>query len=201
MFHIVTLDLEGVLVPEIWIEFAQKTGIEELRLTTRDIPVYDDLMAHRLDILDSNRLRLADIQEVIRSIQPFEGARQFLLWLKQRTQVVILSDTFRQFAGPLMEKLDFPTLFCNALKVDGEGRITGWTMRQNEGKKKAVQAFQSLGFNVYASGDSYNDLGMIRQAEKGWFFRPPQSIVQQNPDIPVVHDYGTLMRELEPFLI
>ncbi len=201
MFHIVTLDLEGVLVPEIWIEFAQKTGIEELRLTTRDIPVYDNLMAHRLKILDEHRLRLSDIQEVIRSIQPFEGARDFLLRLRQRTQVVILSDTFTQFAGPLMEKLDHPTLFCNALEVDGDGRITGWHMRQQDGKKKAVQALQSLGFRVYASGDSYNDLGMLRQAEKGWFFRPPRSIVEQNPEIPVVQDYSELMRELEPLLV
>lgn len=200
MFHIVTLDLEGVLVPEIWIEFARKTGIPELELTTRDIPNYDELMAHRLRILDQRGFTLRDIQEVIRTVQPFEGALEFLGWLRERTQVAILSDTFKQFAGPIMARLAYPTLLCNSLDVDPSGRIVGWRMRQTDGKRRAVQGFQSMGLRVFASGDSYNDLGMLTQADRGWFFRPPASIVEKHPEIPVVSTYAELRQELEPLL-
>lgn len=200
MFHLVALDLEGVLVPEIWIAFAEKTGIDELRLTTRDIPVYEELMSYRLKILNSRGFSLEDIQAVIEAMQPLEGAREFLDWLRERTQVVILSDTFVQFAGPLMKKLGWPTLLCNALQIDEAGRIAGWVLRQPDGKKRAVQAFQSLGFKVYASGDSFNDLGMLTVADKGWFFRPPAAIVQKHPEIPVVHDYAELKQALSTLL-
>ncbi len=200
MFDVVTLDLEGVLIPEIWIEFAKKVGIEELKLTTRDIPVYDELMAHRLKILDAHKLKIKDIQDVIKSIEPFEGAKDFLNFLRKKTQVVILSDTFLQFAGPMMEKLDQPTIFCNSLIVADDGRITHWKMRQQDGKRKAVRAFHSMGLKVYASGDSYNDLGMIEEAEAGWFFNPPASILEKFPKIPVVRSFAELRTALEPFI-
>jgi phosphoserine/homoserine phosphotransferase len=201
MFHIVTLDLEGVLVPEIWIEFATRTGIDELRLTTRDIPNYDELMTHRLKILDQRGLTLKDIQDVIQTIKPFEGALDFLNWLRVRTQVVILSDTFKQFAGPLMAQLGYPTILCNSLEVNDQGVLTGWQMRQPDGKRRAVESFHNMGLKVYASGDSYNDLGMLTHADKGWFFRPPASIVEKHPTIPVVQTYQELQKELDPFLI
>lgn len=183
------LDLEGVLVPEIWIAFAEQTGIEKLRLTTRDIPDYDELMRGRLKILDENNLKLADIQKVIEKIKPLEGAYDFLGWLKSEFQVIILSDTFYQFAGPLMAQLDYPTLFCNELVVDDAGRITNYRLRQADGKTKAVTALQSLNFQVVAAGDSYNDTGMLKKAEAGIFFRPPESITKEFPQFPVTHQY------------
>lgn len=186
------LDLEGVLVPEIWIQFAEKTGIERLRLTTRDIPDYDELMRGRLKILEEHGLKLPDIQDVIGGMAPLEGAKEFLDWLKSEFQVIILSDTFYQFAGPLMAQLDYPTLFCNELEVDGEGRITGYRLRQPDGKTKAVQALQGLNFKVIAAGDSYNDTGMLQQADAGIFFRPPAGITGEFPQFPVTHSYGDL---------
>ena len=186
------LDLEGVLIPEIWIAFAEKTGIEQLRLTTRDIPDYDELMRGRLKILDDNNLKLPDIQKVIGSMEPMQGARDFLNWLKSEFQVIILSDTFYQFAGPLMAQLDYPTLFCNSLVVAEDGRIEDYTLRQPDGKTKAVKALQSLNFQVIASGDSYNDTGMLMQAEGGIFFKPPESITQEFPQFPVTHNYDEL---------
>ncbi|MCA9483393.1 MAG: bifunctional phosphoserine phosphatase/homoserine phosphotransferase ThrH [Nitrospina sp.] len=186
------LDLEGVLIPEIWIAFAEKTGIEQLRLTTRDIPDYDELMRGRLKILDDNNLKLPDIQKVIGSMEPMQGARDFLNWLKSEFQVIILSDTFYQFAGPLMAQLDYPTLFCNSLVVAEDGRIEDYTLRQPDGKTKAVKALQSLNFQVIASGDSYNDTGMLVQAEGGIFFKPPESITQEFPQFPVTHNYDEL---------
>ena len=188
------LDLEGVLVPEIWIAFAEKTGIEKLRLTTRDIPDYDELMRGRLKILDEHNLKLADIQEVIGGISPLDGAIDFLAWLKSEVQVIILSDTFYQFAGPLMEQLDFPTLFCNELVVENSGRIAGYTLRQNDGKTKAVQALQGLNFKVVAAGDSYNDTGMLKAADAGIFFCPPDAIVEEFPQFKVTRSHQE-MRE------
>jgi phosphoserine/homoserine phosphotransferase len=191
------LDLEGVLVPEIWIAFAEQTGIEKLRLTTRDIPDYDELMRGRLKILDENNLKLADIQKVIEKIKPLEGAYDFLGWLKSEFQVIILSDTFYQFAGPLMAQLDYPTLFCNELIVDDEGRIANYRLRQADGKTKAVTALQSLNFQVIAAGDSYNDTGMLKKADAGIFFRPPESITKEFPQFPVTHQYGEMKQAFQ----
>jgi phosphoserine/homoserine phosphotransferase len=191
------LDLEGVLIPEIWIAFAEKTGIENLRLTTRDIPDYDELMRGRLKILDENNLKLADIQKVIQKIKPLEGANDFLGWLKSEFQVIILSDTFYQFAGPLMAQLDYPTLFCNELIVDNEGRIANYRLRQTDGKTKAVTALQSLNFQVVAAGDSYNDTGMLKKADAGIFFRPPESITKEFPQFPVTHQYEEMKQAFQ----
>lgn len=188
------LDLEGVLVPEIWIAFAEQTGIEKLRLTTRDIPDYDELMRGRLKILDENNLKLADIQKVIKEIKPLDGAYDFLGWLKSEFQVIILSDTFYQFAGPLMAQLDYPTLFCNELVVDSEGRIADYRLRQADGKTKAVAALKNLNFQVVAAGDSYNDTGMLQEADAGIFFRPPESITEEFPQFPVTHQYDEMKK-------
>ncbi len=191
------LDLEGVLIPEIWIAFAEKTGIDKLRLTTRDIPDYDELMKGRLKILDEHNLKLDDIQKVIKEIKPMDGAYEFLNWLKSEFQVIILSDTFYQFAGPLMQQLDYPTLFCNSLVVDSNGKIVNYQLRQHDGKTKAVAALKSLNFKVVASGDSYNDTGMLKEADAGIFFCPPESITKEFPQFPVTHNYKMLKEELE----
>jgi phosphoserine/homoserine phosphotransferase len=192
MLNVITLDLEGVLVPEIWIEFSEITKIPELRLTTRDVPDYDVLMAKRIGILKDYGLKLADIQNVIRKMEPMDGAKAFLDGLRARTQVVILSDTFTQFAGPLMEKLGMPTIFCNTLVVNDAGDVTGYKLRQKDGKKIAVQGFHSMGLKVFAAGDSYNDTGMLQEADAGFFFCPPDSIVSQFPKIPVTKNYREL---------
>ncbi len=194
--EMVCLDLEGVLVPEIWITFADKVGIAELRLTTRDIPDYDELMQHRLAILRRYRISLSDIHQVIRQIDPMPGAVDFLDELRSETQAVILSDTFVQFAGPLMEKLNRPTLFCNELLVNGNGQIDGYRLRQPDGKRHAVLAFRSLNMRVTAIGDSYNDLSMIRTADAGALFRPPARITDEHQDLPVFHEYNDLLRFL-----
>lgn len=183
------LDLEGVLVPEIWIAFAEKTGIEKLRLTTRDIPDYNELMKGRLDILNENNLLLSDIQEVINDISPLPGAKDFLDWLKSEFQVIILSDTFNQFAGPLMTQLDYPTLFCHDLIIDETGKINDFQLRMNDAKTKAVKAIQGLNLKVIAAGDSYNDTGMLKQADAGILFRAPQNVVEEFPQFPVTLDY------------
>ena len=183
------LDLEGVLVPEIWIAFAEKTGIEKLRITTRDIPDYDELMQGRLKILNENNLRIYDIQNVIKQVFPMEGAKDFLSWLKTEFQVIILSDTFNQFAGPLMEKLDHPTLFCHDLIVDNSGRITDYKLRIRDAKTKAVKALQDLNLKVIAAGDSYNDTGMLKQAEAGILFKAPTNVIKEFPQFPVTRDY------------
>lgn len=188
------LDLEGVLIPEIWIAFAEKTGIEQLRLTTRDIPDYDELMRGRLKILDDHKLKLDDIQKVIGTLEPLDGAKPFLNWLKSEFQVIILSDTFYQFAGPLMAQLDYPTLFCNDLVVEDNGRIADYRLRQPDGKTKAVAALKSLNFRVIASGDSYNDTGMLKEADSGIFFKPPESITKEFPQFPVTHTFDELKR-------
>ena len=183
------LDLEGVLVPEIWIAFAEKTGIEKLRLTTRDIPDYDELMRGRLKILDENHLKLADIQEVIGGIAPLPGAKEFLSWLESEFQVIILSDTFSQFAGPLMEQLGHPTLFCHDLVVDEAGRIANYRLRIPDAKTKAVSALKGLNLKVIAAGDSYNDTGMLKEADAGILFRAPDNVVEEFPQFPVTRTY------------
>lgn len=197
---LVCLDLEGVLVPEIWINFAADTGIDELKKTTRDEPDYNKLMNYRLEILDKNGLKLTDIQRVIGGMDPLPGAKEFMEELKSKTQVVILSDTFDQFAKPLMEKLDWPTIFCNSLEVAEDGRITGYRLRQKDGKRKAVEGFHSMGLKVIASGDSYNDLTMIKKADAGVLFTPPENIVTENPEIPVAVNYNELMSEIDKAL-
>ena len=183
------LDLEGVLLPEIWIKFAEKTGIEELKLTTRDIPDYDQLMKGRLDILKQNNLKLKDIQNVISSLSPLDGSYDFLSWLKSEFQVIILSDTFYEFAQPLMEQLDFPTLFCHKLVINSKGDIVNYKLRQKDQKTKAVKAFQGLNFQVISAGDSYNDVGMLQQADAGILFNPPASVVDEFPQFPVARSY------------
>jgi phosphoserine/homoserine phosphotransferase len=183
------LDLEGVLVPEIWIAFAEKTGIEKLRLTTRDIPDYNELMQGRLDILNENKLLLSDIQEVIKDISPLPGAKDFLDWLKSEFQVIILSDTFNQFATPLMAQLGYPTLFCHDLIIDGSGRINDFQLRIPDAKTKAVMAIQGLNLKVIAAGDSYNDTGMLKQADAGILFRAPNNVIEEFPQFPVSRDY------------
>lgn len=186
------LDLEGVLVPEIWINVAERTGIAALRRTTRDEPDYDKLMRGRLAILDEHGLGLPDIQAVIAGMAPLEGALAFLDWLRSRTQVVILSDTFAQFAKPLMEKLGWPTLFCHALEVAPGGRITGYRLRIDDGKRRAVEALRALAFHVVAAGDSYNDTTMLRAADAGILFRPPPNVIADFPQFPVTTTYDEL---------
>ncbi|MDX1754932.1 MAG: bifunctional phosphoserine phosphatase/homoserine phosphotransferase ThrH [Marinobacter sp.] len=186
------LDLEGVLIPEIWIAFAEKTGIEELKATTRDIPDYDVLMKQRLRLLDEHGYGLPAIQEVIGELDPLEGAREFLDWLRERFQVVILSDTFYEFAMPLMAKLGHPTLLCHKLEVNEEGRITDYLLRQRDPKRQAVRAFQLLNYRVIAAGDSYNDTTMLTQAEEGILFHAPQNVIEEFPQFPAVHDYESL---------
>ena len=193
--EIACLDLEGVLVPEIWIAFAKATGIDELKATTRDIADYDVLMKQRLRILDQHGLGLAEIQKVIAGLRPLEGANDFLDWLKQRFQVVILSDTFYEFSQPLMRQLGFPTLLCHRLVVDDAGRVTGYTLRQKEAKRQSVKAFRQLNFRVIAAGDSYNDTAMLAEADAGILFRAPDNVIAEFPQYPAVHSYDLLREE------
>jgi phosphoserine / homoserine phosphotransferase len=189
---IACLDLEGVLVPEIWINVAERTGIAALRRTTRDEPDYDKLMRARLAILGEHRLGLPDIQAVIGTMEPLDGALGFLDWLRSRTQVIILSDTFEEFAAPLMRKLGWPTLFCNSLAVDANGRIVGYRLRIEDGKRRAVEALRTLAFRVVAAGDSYNDTTMLAAADAGILFRPPQNVIDDFPQFPVTRTYPEL---------
>ncbi|MFP4352105.1 MAG: bifunctional phosphoserine phosphatase/homoserine phosphotransferase ThrH [Puniceicoccaceae bacterium] len=198
--HLVTLDLEGVLVPEIWIALAERTGIDALRRTTRDEPDYDALMRYRLRILRENGVRVGTIHEAIAGLAPLEGAVEFLDWLRAQTRVIILSDTFEQFAGPLMARLGHPTLFCHRLVIDADGWITDYRLRQADQKRRAVAAFRDLGFRVAAGGDSYNDVGMLEAADRAVLFRPPPSLRSERPDWPVALDHADLRRSLEPFL-
>ena len=190
------LDLEGVLIPEIWIEFANKTGIEELKATTRDIPDYDVLMKQRLKILADNNLKLDDIQEVIATLSPLEGAKEFIDWLRERFQVIILSDTFYEFAQPLMRQLGFPTLFCHKLEVNEEGFITDYKLRQVDPKRQSIRSFQLLNYRCIAAGDSYNDTTMLKQAEAGILFKSPQNVIDEFPQFPAVHTYDDLKAEI-----
>jgi len=185
------LDLEGVLVPEIWINVAERTGIEALRLTTRDIPDYDQLMRGRLALLDQHGLKLSDIQRVIAGMGPLDGAHEFLDWLRERFQVIILSDTYYEFAMPLMRQLGWPTLFCHRLEVVDD-RVVGYTLRQADSKRQAVRAFHALNFRVIATGDSYNDTAMLAEADAGILFRPPQNVIDEFPQFPVTKTYGEL---------
>ena len=183
------LDLEGVLIPEVWINFAERTGIDELRATTRDIPDYDVLMKQRLRILAEHGLGLADIQDVISGMKPLDGAREFLDWLRERFQVVILSDTFYEFAEPFMRQLGWPTLFCHKLEVDAGGKVVDYHLRQPDPKRKAVIALKSLNFRIIATGDSYNDTTMLAEADAGILFRPPQNVIDEFPQYPVATTY------------
>ena len=198
--YIVCSDLEGVLVPEIWIGVAEKTGVRELRLTTRDISDYDILMKKRLAILNDHGLKIQDIQEVIESINPLEGAVEFLDWLRSRTQVIIISDTFTLFARPLMKKLGWPTLFCNSLSVDKNGSITGYNIRQKDGKQKAVLSLKNLNYHIIAVGDSYNDITMLKEADTGILFRPPDNIKNEFQELPVSYNYDELKKLIQKAL-
>jgi len=193
--EVACLDLEGVLVPEIWINVAERTGIDALRATTRDVPDYDVLMQQRLGYLDQHNLRLKDIQAVIETLEPLPGAGEFLNWLRARFQVIILSDTFYEFAAPLMAKLGWPTLFGNYLTIDESDRVVGYQLRQPDQKRMSVKALHSLQFKVFAAGDSYNDTSMLMEADGGIFFRPPERISEEFPQFPVTHDYAALSAE------
>jgi len=192
---IACLDLEGVLVPEIWINVALTTGIEELKITTREMPDYDKLMKRRLAILEQHGITIAEIQSVIAKMGPLEGAAAFVAWLRERCQVIILSDTFYQFALPLMRQLDFPTLFCNQLEVDHQGKIVAHHMRMQNQKKHSVTAFKSLNFFTMAAGDAYNDTAMLGEADAGFFFRPPDHLPKEFPQFPVTQTYKELQMQ------
>ena len=198
--NIVCLDMEGVLVPEIWIAFAEESGIPELRRTTRDEPDYDKLMRWRIDLLRQRGLKLSAIQETISRIDPLPGAKDFLDALRKDTQVVILSDTFEEFAKPLMEKLGWPTIFCNSLEVAESGEITGFKMRLQDSKLNTVKGLQAIGFDTIASGDSYNDLGMIRSSKAGFLFRSTEKIKADYPDIPAYEEFGDLLDAIKAAL-
>ena len=198
--NIVCLDMEGVLVPEIWIAFAKETGIEELKLTTRDEPDYDKLMNYRIKILKEHGLGLKEIQDVIAKIDLMPGAKEFLDELRTITQVIILSDTFEQFAAPLMKKLDWPTIFCNSLEVSESGEITGFKMRCPQSKLTTVKALQSCGFDTITSGDSFNDLGMIQASKAGFLFKSTEAIKRDYPDIPAYEEYDELLAAIKKAL-
>lgn len=194
--EIVCLDLEGVLVPEIWINFAERTGIEALRATTRDIPDYDVLMRQRLRLLDEHGFGLPDIQQVIDDMGPLEGAPEFVAWVREHFQVVILSDTFYEFARPLMRQLGWPTLLCHRLEVDASGRITDYRLRQKDPKRMAVKALHGLNYRVIAAGDSYNDTTMLAEADAGILFHAPQNVIDEFPQFPAVHTFADLKAEI-----
>lgn len=189
---VVCSDLEGVFVPEVWINVAKKTGIEKLKLTTRDIQNYDELMQYRLKILDEHNLKIQDIQSVIATIQPLEGALEFTKWLRSVTRFVIVSDTFVEFAQPLMEQLEHPFLLCHSLEIDETGRVTNYKLRQADPKRKTVEAFQSLQYKVIAFGDSYNDISMLKAADIGILYCPPQNVINDYPELPVARNYEEL---------
>jgi phosphoserine / homoserine phosphotransferase len=195
LVELACLDLEGVLIPEIWIAFAEKTGIQELRATTRDIPDYDVLMKQRLKLLDQHGFGLADIQDVIATLDPLEGAGEFVDWLRDRFQVVILSDTFYEFAMPLMKKLGYPALFCHKLVTDDAGRVVDYTLRQKDPKRQSVKAFHGLNYRVIAAGDSYNDTTMLAEADVGILFHAPENVIREFPQFPAVHTYEDLKEE------
>lgn len=198
--NIVCLDLEGVLVPEIWVAFAEKTQIPKLKRTTRDEPDYDKLMEWRLSVLREHGLGLKEIQETIAQIDPIPGAKEFLDELRKITQVIIVSDTFTQFAAPLMEKLGWPTIFCNSLEVAEDGAITGYNMRVEQSKYTTVKGLQSIGFETIASGDSHNDLGMIKASKAGFLFKSTEQIKKENPDIPAYETYEELLQAIRNVL-
>jgi phosphoserine / homoserine phosphotransferase len=195
--QIVCSDMEGVFVPEIWINVAEKTGIPELRLTTRDIADYDLLMRKRIGILAEHRLKLQDIQNIIATMDPLPGAPAFLDWMRRQVPVIIVSDTFTQFASPLLEKLGSPVLFCNTLVIDDRGAVTGYTLRQQDGKKKVVEALSALNYETIAMGDSYNDINMLKAANHGILFCPPDNVIREYPELPVTRNYDQLQDILQ----
>lgn len=198
--HVVCSDLEGVFVPEIWINVAERTGIAELRLTTRDIADYDLLMKRRLAILDAHQLKLKDIASVIAGMQPLPGAVEFIDWLREKTQLIILSDTYEEFARPLMKKLGWPTLLCHSLSIDASGAIASYHLRQPDSKRRSVQAFKSLNYRVIAMGDSYNDVSMLKAADHGILFRPPDSVRAEYPEFYWTYAYDELKGRIESIL-
>jgi len=189
---ILVADLEGVFLPEIWINVAQKTGIEELKLTTRDISDYNVLMKKRLSLLKTYHLKIQDIKAVIATLEPLEGAKDVLDWIRENSQIILLSDTFEEFAKPLMAKLNYPTLLCHSLTIDKKGNIMDYKLRIENQKKEAVKALKAMNYHVIAFGDSYNDIKMIQEADQGFFFSPPESVIRDFPDIPVTRDYSEL---------
>ncbi len=194
--HVVCLDLEGVLIPEIWINVAEKTGIKELMKTTRDEPNYEKLMKYRLEILENSEITIDDIQEIIRAMDPLEGAVEFLIKLQQNFPVIILSDTFSQFSEPIIDKLHNPTLFCHTLLTSDSGIITGWKIRLQDHKRKTVEHLKSLNFKVVASGDSYNDISMLEAANFGILFRPPNNVIDEFPQFPIFTEYEDILSEI-----
>ena len=194
--YILCSDLEGVFVPEVWVNVADKTGIEELRRTTRDEPDYNLLMRSRMKILDQHGLKLHDIQEVIAQIEPLPGANEFIGWVKERTQLIVVSDTFIQFAEPLMRQLGRPTLFCHTLVMDETNRIIDYTLRQPDPKRKTVEAIQGLNYKVIAMGDSYNDIAMLKAADSGLLFRPPENVIHEYPEFPVCSEYSDMRQRI-----
>ena len=198
--YIICADMEGIFTPEIWINVAEITGIDELMLTTRDISDYDVLMKRRLAILDEHGLKLKDIQAVISKMQPLDGAKEFLDWLRSQLQVIIVSDTYVEFAGPLLKKLGQPTLFCNTLSVAADGSISGYILRQKDGKRKVAAALQNLNYKVIAIGDSYNDITMLKEAEKAILFRPPDNVKAEFPQFPITMNYEEMKREIKKII-
>jgi phosphoserine / homoserine phosphotransferase len=198
--HVICSDLEGVFVPEVWINVAKKTGIDELKLTTRDIKDYDELMQYRLKILDKHGLKLKDIQDVIATLKPIDGALEIIKWLQSISRVIIVSDTFVEFADPLMRQLGYPTLFCHSLEVDETNRIVGYKLRQKDPKRQTVLALQSLKYEVIAFGDSYNDMSMLLQADKAFLYRPPQNVMDDYPQFPIATNYDEMRAILNTML-
>ncbi len=190
--HIACLDFEGVLVPEIWVGLAERTGVEALKATTRDIPDYDELMKMRLRIMDERGLRFGDVRAAAESLDPLPGAREFLDWLRGEYQVAIVSDTFYELAMPLVKKLGLPTMLCHRLNVDADGRLSGYRLRQPDPKRNAVRGFKAMQYRVVATGDSYNDVPMLEEADLSWFFQPPEKVVRDHPRIPVARSYEEL---------
>ncbi|MCG6909944.1 MAG: bifunctional phosphoserine phosphatase/homoserine phosphotransferase ThrH [Deltaproteobacteria bacterium] len=198
--EIICCDMEGIFTPEIWIKVAEKTGIEDLRLTTRDISDYDVLMQKRLGILKANGLKLKDITDVIQTMEPLPGAFEFLEWMRSRTQVIVVSDTYVEFAKPLMKKLGWPTLFCNSLTVDREGAVVDYNLRQKDGKRQTVLSLKQLEYEIIAVGDSYNDITMLKEAEQGILFNPPDSVRDEYPELPATYSYDELQAVMEEML-
>ncbi len=195
--QIVCLDFEGVIIPEIWVGLAEKTGIDELRVTTQEMSDYDELMKLRLDIMDQHKFTIADIQNVVNELEPLKGAKEFLDEVRKHFQVVILSDTFYEFILPLLSKLNFPTIFCHRLDIDGNGRIVDYRLRMADHKRHAVKAFHNLNYKVFAAGDSYNDTGMLGEADQGFFFCAPENVVSDFPQFPLVENYDSLLESFK----
>lgn len=197
--HLVCSDLEGVWVPEVWINVAKITGIDSLKLTTRDIKDYDELMTYRLKILDEHNLKLKDIQDVIATLKPLDGALEVIKWLQKVSRFIVVSDTFVEFADPLMRQLDYPILFCHSLETDESGRITGYKLRQKDPKRQVIRAMKSMNYEVIAFGDSYNDISMLQEADKAFLYKPPQNVIDDYPEFPVATNYAEMRDQLEKY--